>query len=636
MAGIAESAVLVSSAAATEAITKLKCVQGPSSDFHNPQHVLSYYPSIGFQATNFGHACRIATSMLRRQAPSKVYLMKDGKYVLVRQHDDEDKDDDDGADTQGSDDRTNKEGNTEKKTKVKTSRDHYVHPNIFLGITANLLGTGCREAVRFLVQEGIVPKSAVKRAGMANEKEEGEEAPLPDDASEDQLMFARLKKEFRETYNTRALADETPSPFRSFLCAVVVSGGGVEHDLRRACAPYTVVHYASEDVLARTTAASAKQQRPDQKKRTTGAAVATDRRNPDVGPATETAVRFGNISYPSQGSEASTLFDMVMRRFVQRLCARQQRLRADAAAKPIPESYLDVCSWSVTPSEVWALLGLWLVDLIAEGLHALQHCSSGSNTGSVGEDHRDENTKTAKTDTAADAVDTTQACAACRAAAVEKARSTVVYWAAVQQVPLYSPSFVDGDIASYLLPSLSDASDAAAQETVQLDLVRDIHSINKLAMQSKKTGMLICGGGVVKHHVCNANLMRNGADYTIILNDGQEFDGSDAGAKPEEALSWGKVRMEGEFIKVYGEVTTYLPLLVTQVFVPEVRHRYQHYPVLASTAHGQEGTEAGGRAVRNRRRRGVQRGEAKATAAADEDLVPEIVSESSSEAETRE
>jgi hypothetical protein len=32
--------------------------------------------------------------------------------------------------------------------------------------------------------------------------------------------------------------------------------------------------------------------------------------------------------------------------------------------------------------------------------------------------------------------------------------------------------------------------------------------------------MIILGGGVVKHHVCNANLMRNGADYSVFINTG--------------------------------------------------------------------------------------------------------------------
>ena len=30
-------------------------------------------------------------------------------------------------------------------------------------------------------------------------------------------------------------------------------------------------------------------------------------------------------------------------------------------------------------------------------------------------------------------------------------------------------------------------------------------------VRAKATGMIILGGGLVKHHICNANLMRNGA-----------------------------------------------------------------------------------------------------------------------------
>jgi deoxyhypusine synthase len=56
--------------------------------------------------------------------------------------------------------------------------------------------------------------------------------------------------------------------------------------------------------------------------------------------------------------------------------------------------------------------------------------------------------------------------------------------------------------------------------------------------------MLIFGGGLVKHHICNANLMRNGANFAVFVNTGQEFDGSDSGAKPDEAVSWGKVRAD--------------------------------------------------------------------------------------------
>ena len=61
----------------------------------------------------------------------------------------------------------------------------------------------------------------------------------------------------------------------------------------------------------------------------------------------------------------------------------------------------------------------------------------------------------------------------------------------------------------------------------------------------KKSGMIIVGGGVIKHHIFNANLMRNGAEYAVIINTGMEYDASDSGAKPTEALTWGKIRLDG-------------------------------------------------------------------------------------------
>ena len=55
---------------------------------------------------------------------------------------------------------------------------------------------------------------------------------------------------------------------------------------------------------------------------------------------------------------------------------------------------------------------------------------------------------------------------------------------------------------------------------------------------------------MVKHHIANACLMRNGAESAVYINTAQEFDGSDAGARPDEAVSWGKIKMDGESVKV--------------------------------------------------------------------------------------
>ncbi|KAJ1953244.1 Deoxyhypusine synthase, partial [Linderina pennispora] len=68
------------------------------------------------------------------------------------------------------------------------------------------------------------------------------------------------------------------------------------------------------------------------------------------------------------------------------------------------------------------------------------------------------------------------------------------------------------------------------------------------------------------HHICNANLMRNGADFAVYINTAQEFDGSDAGARPDEAVSWGKIKADAESVKVYVDASLVFPLLVAQTF----------------------------------------------------------------------
>lgn len=45
-------------------------------------------------------------------------------------------------------------------------------------------------------------------------------------------------------------------------------------------------------------------------------------------------------------------------------------------------------------------------------------------------------------------------------------------------------------------------------------------------------------------------MQRNGADYAVYINTGQEFDGSDSGARPDEAVSWGKIKAGAEAVKV--------------------------------------------------------------------------------------
>uniref|UniRef100_A0A0D3FNU9 Deoxyhypusine synthase n=1 Tax=Oryza barthii TaxID=65489 RepID=A0A0D3FNU9_9ORYZ len=82
----------------------------------------------------------------------------------------------------------------------------------------------------------------------------------------------------------------------------------------------------------------------------------------------------------------------------------------------------------------------------------------------------------------------------------------------------------------------------------------------------RKTGIIVLGGGLPKHHICNANMFRNGADYAVYINTAQEFDGSDSGAQPDEAVSWGKIKGSAKPVKVHCDATIAFPLIVAATF----------------------------------------------------------------------
>jgi len=137
---------------------------------------------------------------------------------------------------------------------------------------------------------------------------------------------------------------------------------------------------------------------------------------------------------------------------------------------------------------------------------------------------------------------------------------SVCYWAYKNNIPVFSPAITDGSIGdmlyfhSYKRPGLV------------VDIVQDIRAVNDQAIKSRKTGVLVFGGGLVKHHCMNANLMRNGADFCVYVNTAQEFDGSDSGARPDEAKSWGKIRVDCNPVKIYAEATLIMPLLIAKTF----------------------------------------------------------------------
>jgi deoxyhypusine synthase len=140
-------------------------------------------------------------------------------------------------------------------------------------------------------------------------------------------------------------------------------------------------------------------------------------------------------------------------------------------------------------------------------------------------------------------------------------KESIYYWAYKNNIPVFCPAIMDGSLGDMIYFYRFKNKD------FKLDIVEDTTELNNSTIGKEKTGMIILGGGVVKHSICNANMYRNGADYAVYINTAQEFDGSDSGARPDEAVSWGKISKKAESVKVYGDATIIFPLIVAKCFV---------------------------------------------------------------------
>ncbi len=140
--------------------------------------------------------------------------------------------------------------------------------------------------------------------------------------------------------------------------------------------------------------------------------------------------------------------------------------------------------------------------------------------------------------------------------------SSVYYWAYKNDIPVFCPALTDGSLGDMMYFYNFGKS---APDVLEVSISRDLW-INTLAMTAKRAGAIILGGGVVKHHIMNACLFRNGAEYAVYVNTAQEFDGSDAGARPDEAISWGKLKPDAQAVKVFAEATVVFPMMVAATF----------------------------------------------------------------------
>ena len=130
-----------------------------------------------------------------------------------------------------------------------------------------------------------------------------------------------------------------------------------------------------------------------------------------------------------------------------------------------------------------------------------------------------------------------------------------LYSAHKNNVKVIVPGIMDGAVGSQIWLFTQKHPD------FKLNVIKDSDTLSGIIFKAKKSGALMIGGGISKHHTLWWNQYRDGLDFAVYITTAQEFDGSLSGALVREAISWGKVTQNAKQTTVHAEVTTVLPFL---------------------------------------------------------------------------
>ena len=137
--------------------------------------------------------------------------------------------------------------------------------------------------------------------------------------------------------------------------------------------------------------------------------------------------------------------------------------------------------------------------------------------------------------------------------------SSILYWAHKNNIPVIVPGIVDGAVGNQLWLFYQNHKD------IHFNILKDQTRISDIIFEATKTGSLMLGGGISKHHTLWWNQFREGLDYAVYITTANEWDGSLSGAEVKEAISWNKVKSEAKQVTIHGEITTLLPFIYSSL-----------------------------------------------------------------------
>lgn len=135
-----------------------------------------------------------------------------------------------------------------------------------------------------------------------------------------------------------------------------------------------------------------------------------------------------------------------------------------------------------------------------------------------------------------------------------------LYWCNKNKIPVFCPGITDSAIG------LQTYFYKQKRKDFGIDVTRDMNELAQLAMNAKKTGGIILGGGISKHHAIGVNLLRDGFEYAVYVTTSSPWDGSLSGARTNEGVSWGKIKesdgTKPNHVTVDCDATIAVPLML--------------------------------------------------------------------------
>lgn len=139
-------------------------------------------------------------------------------------------------------------------------------------------------------------------------------------------------------------------------------------------------------------------------------------------------------------------------------------------------------------------------------------------------------------------------------------KDSIIYWSWKNKIPMFIPGITDGAFGSQLWMFYQDHRD------FNIDILADEQDISDIIFNAKKSGAIIIGGGISKHHTIWWNQFKGGLDYVVYISTALEYDGSLSGARTREAISWGKIKESANTETIDGDATVFFPLMISALF----------------------------------------------------------------------